>query len=100
MSHCAIVCLYTVCSSVNTLKKVTVVYHSALKGLFHLKMSRLYDTIEPNVIDEKMLQKAVEEQGPQEELGQLAKREGIDFKDVTQLQLDFRSKYQIFFIKG
>uniref|UniRef100_A0A8C8S877 Dynein regulatory complex subunit 3 n=1 Tax=Pelusios castaneus TaxID=367368 RepID=A0A8C8S877_9SAUR len=58
-------------------------------------MSRLYDTIEPNVIDEKMLQKAVEEQGPQEELGQLAKREGIDFKDVTQLQLDFRNILKI-----
>uniref|UniRef100_A0A8C4WE96 Dynein regulatory complex subunit 3 n=1 Tax=Gopherus evgoodei TaxID=1825980 RepID=A0A8C4WE96_9SAUR len=58
-------------------------------------MSRLYDTIEPNVIDEKMLQKAVEEQGPQEELGQLAKREGIDYKDVTELQLDFRNILKI-----
>lgn len=66
---------------------------SSLKGL---KMNRIYDTIEPNVIDQEMLQKAVEEQGPQEEAGQLAKREGIDFKDVTELQLDFRSKYQIF----
>nr|XP_005289071.1 dynein regulatory complex subunit 3 isoform X3 [Chrysemys picta bellii] len=58
-------------------------------------MSRLYDTIEPNVIDEKMLQKAVEEQGPQEELGQLAKREGIDYKDVIELQLDFRNILKI-----
>ncbi|XP_075755853.1 dynein regulatory complex subunit 3 isoform X2 [Pelodiscus sinensis] len=60
-----------------------------------MKMSRLYDSIEPNVIDEKMLQKAVEEQGPQEELGQLAKREGIDYKDVLELQLDFRNILKI-----
>ncbi|XP_074867081.1 dynein regulatory complex subunit 3 isoform X2 [Carettochelys insculpta] len=60
-----------------------------------MKMSQLYDTIEPNVIDEKMLQKAVEEQGPQEELGQLAKKEGIDYKDVLELQLDFRNILKI-----
>ncbi|XP_025060369.1 dynein regulatory complex subunit 3 isoform X3 [Alligator sinensis] len=65
---------------------------SSLKGL---KMNRIYDTIEPNVIDQEMLQKAVEEQGPQEEAGQLAKREGIDFKDVTELQLDFRNILKI-----
>uniref|UniRef100_A0A8D0GGM6 Dynein regulatory complex subunit 3 n=1 Tax=Sphenodon punctatus TaxID=8508 RepID=A0A8D0GGM6_SPHPU len=58
-------------------------------------MSRLYDTIEPNVIDAEMLQKAIEEQGPQEEAGQLAKEEGIDFKDVKELQLDFRNILKI-----
>ncbi|KAJ6656020.1 hypothetical protein lerEdw1_004605 [Lerista edwardsae] len=57
--------------------------------------SRLYDSIEPNVIDEEMLQKAVEEQGPQEEAGQLAKKEGINFKDVKELQLDFRNILKI-----
>lgn len=57
--------------------------------------SRLYDSIEPNVIDEEMLQKAVEEQGPKEEAGQLAKKEGINFKDVTELQLDFRNILKI-----
>ncbi|XP_062820661.1 dynein regulatory complex subunit 3 isoform X2 [Anolis carolinensis] len=57
--------------------------------------SRLYDSIEPNVIDEEMLQKAVEEQGPQEEAGQLAKKEGINFKDVKELQLDFRGILKI-----
>ncbi|XP_054851491.1 dynein regulatory complex subunit 3 [Eublepharis macularius] len=57
--------------------------------------SRLYDSIEPNVIDEEMLQKAVEEQGPKEEAGQLAKREGINFKDVKELQLDFRNILKI-----
>uniref|UniRef100_A0A8D0BYG9 Dynein regulatory complex subunit 3 n=1 Tax=Salvator merianae TaxID=96440 RepID=A0A8D0BYG9_SALMN len=57
--------------------------------------SRLYDSIEPNVIDDEMLQKAVEEQGPQEEAGQLAKKEGINFKDVKELQLDFRNILKI-----
>lgn len=52
-------------------------------------MSRLYDTVEPAVIDEEMLKKAVEEQGPKEEAGKIAKQEGIDFGDVLSLRLDF-----------
>ncbi|XP_044289462.1 dynein regulatory complex subunit 3 [Varanus komodoensis] len=58
-------------------------------------MSRLYDSIEPNVIDEEMLQRAVEEQGPREEAGLLAKKEGINFRDVKELQLDFRNILKI-----
>lgn len=54
-------------------------------------MSRLYDTVEPSVVDEEMLQKAVEEQGPKEEAGKIAKEEGIDFADVTTLRLDFKN---------
>ncbi|XP_022092308.1 dynein regulatory complex subunit 3-like [Acanthaster planci] len=54
-------------------------------------MSRLYDTVEPAVVDEDMLQKAVEEQGPKDEAGRIAKQEGIDFTDVTQLRLDFKN---------
>uniref|UniRef100_A0ACB8FKD7 Dynein regulatory complex subunit 3 n=2 Tax=Sphaerodactylus townsendi TaxID=933632 RepID=A0ACB8FKD7_9SAUR len=57
--------------------------------------SRLYDSIEPSVIDDEMLQKAVEEQGPKEEAGLLAKKEGINFKDVKELQLDFRNILKI-----
>ena len=38
-----------------------------------------------------MLKLAVGEQGPREEAGQLAKQEGILFKDVLSLQLDFQS---------
>lgn len=60
-------------------------------------MSRLYDTVEPNVIDEDMLQKAVEEQGPKEEAGKIAKEEGIDFADVQHLRLDFKSEPSDFF---
>ncbi|PKU36901.1 leucine-rich repeat-containing protein 48 [Limosa lapponica baueri] len=57
-------------------------------------MSDLYNDIEPNVIDDEMVQKAIEEQFP-EDIGKLAKREGINFKDVTELQLSFRNILQI-----
>lgn len=44
-------------------------------------------------MNDDMLKLAVGEQGPQEEAGQLAKQEGILFKDVVSLQLDFQSAY-------
>lgn len=56
-------------------------------------MQRLYDSVEPRVMDEDMLKLAVGEQGPQEEAGQLARQEGILFKDVVSLRLDFQSAY-------
>lgn len=55
-------------------------------------MSHLYDTIEPNVINEALLRQCIVEQGPEGEAGRLAKQEGIDFVEVTQLRLDFQSK--------
>ncbi|CAL1542806.1 unnamed protein product [Lymnaea stagnalis] len=58
-------------------------------------MSRLYDTVEPSVIDEDMLQKAVEEQGPKDEAGKIAKKEGINFGDVLSLRLDFKNVLKI-----
>ena len=58
-------------------------------------MSRLYDTVEPSVIDDDMLQKAVEEQGPKEEAGKIAKDEGINFAEVKALRLDFKSKQRL-----
>ncbi|PVD37412.1 hypothetical protein C0Q70_00002 [Pomacea canaliculata] len=58
-------------------------------------MSRLYDTVEPSVIDEEMLTHAVEEQGPKEEAGKIAKTEGIDFRDVLALRLDFKNILKI-----
>jgi len=58
-------------------------------------MSRLYDTVEPSVIDEDMLQKAVEEQGPKDEAGKIAKKEGINFGDVLSLRLDFKNILKI-----
>lgn len=44
-------------------------------------------------MDDDVLKLAVQEQGPQDEAGQLAKQEGILFKDVLSLQLDFQSEY-------
>ncbi|KAM9222809.1 dynein regulatory complex subunit 3 [Leptosomus discolor] len=57
-------------------------------------MSQFYNSIEPNVIDDEMVQKAVEEQCP-EDIRKLAKRESINFKDVTELQLSFSNILQI-----
>lgn len=56
------------------------------------RMNRLCD-VEPRVMDDEMLKLAVGEQGPRDEAGQLAKQEGILFKDVLSLQLDFQSAY-------
>ena len=54
-------------------------------------MSHLYDTIEPNIINEALLRQCIVEQGPEGEAGRLAKIEGIDFAEVTSLRLDFQS---------
>lgn len=54
-------------------------------------MSRLYDTVEPSVIDDEMLTHAVHVQGPKDEAGRIAREEGIDFGDVKSLRLDFKS---------
>ncbi|OBS57779.1 hypothetical protein A6R68_11094, partial [Neotoma lepida] len=62
---------------------------------FSGKMSRPYDFMDPKVMDDDMLKTAVGEQGPQEEAGQLAKQEGILFKDVLSLQLDFQNILRI-----
>ncbi|XP_051877932.1 dynein regulatory complex subunit 3 [Pristis pectinata] len=54
-------------------------------------MSRPYKTIEPSVIDDKMLEVMVKKQGPSGRAGQIAQLEGIDFKDVDHLQLDYQN---------
>jgi len=54
-------------------------------------MSRLYDTVEPSVINDAILKSAVEEQGPKLVAGVLAKEEGISYEDVTSLRLDFKN---------
>ncbi|VDP20879.1 unnamed protein product [Echinostoma caproni] len=55
-------------------------------------MTRVYDTVEPAVIDRAMLQNAVFAQGPQGVAGTYAKKEGVQFATVTSLRLDFQSK--------
>ncbi|NWS70590.1 DRC3 protein, partial [Crotophaga sulcirostris] len=57
-------------------------------------MSQLYNSIEPNVIDDEMIQKAIEEQCP-DDMGRFTRMEDIKFKDVTELQLSFRNILQI-----
>ncbi|KAL2765918.1 dynein regulatory complex subunit 3 isoform a [Daubentonia madagascariensis] len=58
-------------------------------------MNQLHNSMEPRVMDDDMLKLAVAEQGPREEAGQLAKQEGILFKDVLSLQLDFQNILRI-----
>ena len=57
------------------------------------KMSRLYDSIEPSVIDEALLRKSIEEQSPDGEAGKIAKQEGIGFKEVFELKLSYKSNH-------
>ncbi|NXA74670.1 DRC3 protein, partial [Thryothorus ludovicianus] len=57
-------------------------------------MSQFSGNIEPNVIDDEILQKAIEEKCP-EDLGDIARRESTDFKVLTELQLSFKSILQI-----
>jgi len=58
-------------------------------------MSRLYDTVEPAVIDESLLKHCIEEQGPTGEAGKLAKKDEIEYKDVKELRLDFKNVLKI-----
>ncbi|NXE95020.1 DRC3 protein, partial [Menura novaehollandiae] len=57
-------------------------------------MSQFYNNVEPSIIDDEMVQKAIEEKCP-EDLGNLVKADNIDFKAVTELQLSFKSILQI-----
>ncbi|TPX64203.1 hypothetical protein SpCBS45565_g06062 [Spizellomyces sp. 'palustris'] len=53
-----------------------------------------YSTIEPTVIDEDLLRKAVNEQ-VSPEIADTARREGIDPSDVTTLRLDYKNILKI-----
>ncbi|XP_063270518.1 dynein regulatory complex subunit 3 [Prinia subflava] len=57
-------------------------------------MSQFFSNVEPTIIDDEMVQKAIEEKCP-EDLGDLARRENINLKVVTELQLSFKSILQI-----
>ena len=57
-------------------------------------MSRLYDTVEPSVIDDGMLRKSIEEQAVEEkgaEAGAISKNDGVPYQEVLSLRLDFKS---------
>ncbi|KAI9094323.1 hypothetical protein DFS34DRAFT_243321 [Phlyctochytrium arcticum] len=53
-----------------------------------------YNTIEPTVVDEDLLRKAVNEQ-VSVEVADIARREGIDPADVTSLRLDYKNVLKI-----
>ncbi|NXA94065.1 DRC3 protein, partial [Melanocharis versteri] len=57
-------------------------------------MSQFFNNVEPNIIDDEMVQTAIEEKCP-EDLGDLARGENINLKVVTELQLSFKSILQI-----
>ncbi|XP_059717973.1 dynein regulatory complex subunit 3 [Haemorhous mexicanus] len=57
-------------------------------------MTQFFNNIEPNVIDDEMLQKAIEEKCP-EDLGDIARRESINVKVVTEIQFSFKNILQI-----
>ncbi|NWH39292.1 DRC3 protein, partial [Chloropsis hardwickii] len=57
-------------------------------------MSQFFNNIEPNVIDDEMLQKAIEEKCP-EDLGDIAREESLNVKVVTELQFSFKNILQI-----
>ncbi|NWZ15771.1 DRC3 protein, partial [Agelaius phoeniceus] len=57
-------------------------------------MTQFFNNIEPNVIDDEMLQKAIEEKCP-EDLGDIARKESINVKVVTEIQFSFKNILQI-----
>uniref|UniRef100_A0A3B1JRP2 Dynein regulatory complex subunit 3 n=1 Tax=Astyanax mexicanus TaxID=7994 RepID=A0A3B1JRP2_ASTMX len=58
-------------------------------------MSMWYDRMGHCVINEEMLRKAVEEQGPQGRAGRIAKEGGIQYDEVIQLRLEYKKILQI-----
>ncbi|NXO80988.1 DRC3 protein, partial [Sitta europaea] len=57
-------------------------------------MSQFFSDVEPKIIDDETLQRAIEEKCP-EDLGDIARVESMNFKVVTELQLSFKSILQI-----
>lgn len=60
-------------------------------------MSRLYDAAEPTVIDEKLLRTLILEQGPDGEAGKIIEKEGVEFHEVLELRIDFKSQSHLSF---
>nr|CAD7259751.1 unnamed protein product [Timema shepardi] len=52
-------------------------------------MSIIHDFLEPGVIDNAMILKAMDEQGPKGEAGRLAKEEGRSMEEVDKIRLEF-----------
>lgn len=52
--------------------------------------------IQPGVIDMKIIQEAVKEQGPKGEARNLIEEEGYDLKEISNLRLEFLSKVETY----
>ncbi|CAH8463500.1 unnamed protein product [Dicrocoelium dendriticum] len=74
---------------IHTLSEVLILQW--LVKRYTAKMSRLYDAVEPAVLDYNMLEEAVHSMCPSGVVGELAKREGIPLETVTELRLDFKN---------
>ncbi|NXN77071.1 DRC3 protein, partial [Bombycilla garrulus] len=57
-------------------------------------MSQFFNNIEPNIIDDELLLKAIEEMCP-EDLAETAREESLNFKALKELQLSFKRILQI-----
>ena len=51
-----------------------------------------YTTIEPTVIDEDLIRKAINEQ-VNPDIADIAKKEGIEPEEVEHLRLDYKSRF-------
>lgn len=60
-------------------------------------MSQFFNNVEPNIIDDELVQKAIEDNFP-EALGDFARGENLNLKAVTELQISFKSEYQNIYI--
>lgn len=58
-------------------------------------MSRMYDAAEPSVIDDKLLKSLTIEQGPRGEAGKIIEKEGLEFHEILELRLDFKSIHEL-----
>lgn len=52
--------------------------------------------IQPGVIDMKIIQEAVKEQGPKGEARNLIEEEGYDLKEIANMRLEFLSKVETY----
>lgn len=58
-----------------------------------MSLKNVYKDIQPNVIDNELLARVLNEQAPKGEAGKLKIEEGINFPTVVEIRIEFLSKY-------
>lgn len=58
----------------------------------------IYKELEPSVLNEQIITKAVLDQGPAGEAGRLFRNTEIQYDKITVLRLEFLSKFRISFL--